>query len=330
MSLKYSVIVPIYKVIDYIDECVQSIINQTYDNIEIILVDDGSPDKCGEKCDHYAKNDTRIKVVHKQNGGLVSARKSGAAVATGDYICCVDGDDYISLTYIEEMNKIIEKTSPDIVCCNYAIVDNGEIIKTKGKIPLGLYDRKRMEMQIFPLLIQSEDGNYFPPTVWAKAIKKEIYIPSQMKVVDEISIGEDGACTIPCFYHSNSVYIMEQNLYFYRYNRASMTKVKKCLNWEGQILIAELLYNSIDTSLFDFRDQMYRRIVKGFFTVAKSRFNSNKTYGQVRKEILSAMKKPVFGEAILNCKYRHSLKMKYIQIALRYKMIGLLWIANRM
>lgn len=93
-----SVIVPIYKVEQYLDECVQSIRNQTYTNLEIILVDDGSPDNCPEMCDNYARQDSRIKVIHKKNGGLCSARNAAISIAKGDYIGFVDGEDYISDT----------------------------------------------------------------------------------------------------------------------------------------------------------------------------------------------------------------------------------------
>lgn len=111
-----SVIVPIYKVEDYLDECVQSIVDQTYRNLEIILVDDGSPDACPQMCDEWAKRDERIKVVHKPNGGLSSARNAGLYVANGDYISFVDSDDFITQDYVEVMyNRIIRDETVGIV-----------------------------------------------------------------------------------------------------------------------------------------------------------------------------------------------------------------------
>ena len=91
-----SVIVPVYKVEPYLDKCVRSIVDQTYQNLEIILVDDGSPDRCGEICDAWAAKDSRIRVIHKENGGLSDARNAGMAVATGKYMGFVDSDDYIA------------------------------------------------------------------------------------------------------------------------------------------------------------------------------------------------------------------------------------------
>lgn len=98
-----SVIVPIYKVEPYLKRAVDSIINQTYSKLEIILVDDGSPDNCGKICDDYAKRDNRIKVIHKENGGLSDARNAGLDIATGEYIAFVDSDDYIAEDFVETL-----------------------------------------------------------------------------------------------------------------------------------------------------------------------------------------------------------------------------------
>lgn len=112
-----SVIVPIYKVENYLNCCVNSIINQTYKNLEIILIDDGSPDKCGKICDDFNKEDTRIKVIHKKNNGLGSARNTGLDVCNGEYISFVDSDDYIMPDLIESLyNEIYDC---DYVSCGY-------------------------------------------------------------------------------------------------------------------------------------------------------------------------------------------------------------------
>ena len=107
-----SVIVPIYKVQDYLKECIESIINQTYSDIEVILVDDGSPDRCPQMCDEWAKRDSRIRVVHKKNGGLSSARNAGLDVAKGEYISFVDSDDFICKDALENLyNRIKDDKS---------------------------------------------------------------------------------------------------------------------------------------------------------------------------------------------------------------------------
>ena len=110
-----TLIIPIYNIEQYLSQCLDSIINQTYKNIQIILVDDGSTDSSGRICDEYADKDSRIIVIHKENGGLVSARKAGLREATGEYVVYVDGDDWIELNAIEHMVGTIERTKEDIV-----------------------------------------------------------------------------------------------------------------------------------------------------------------------------------------------------------------------
>lgn len=123
---KISIVVPIYNVEDYIVKNIESLINQTYKNIEIILVDDGSPDKCGSICDEYAEKDDRIVVIHKKNGGLSDARNVGIDIATGKYITFIDSDDYVSTKYCEILYNTIKKYDADISICNYTSFDEGE------------------------------------------------------------------------------------------------------------------------------------------------------------------------------------------------------------
>ena len=119
---KVSVIVPVYKVEKYLNKCVDSIINQTLEDIEIILVDDGSPDNCGKICDDYAQKDNRIVVIHKTNGGLSDARNAGLEVARGEYIGFVDSDDYIAPEMISLLYGVCKKNSTDIAGCDLAYV----------------------------------------------------------------------------------------------------------------------------------------------------------------------------------------------------------------
>ena len=112
-----SVIIPVYKVEPYLDRCVQSIVDQTYRDLEIILVDDGSPDRCPEMCDAWAEKDSRIRVIHKENGGLSDARNSGMAAATGEYISFIDSDDWIAPEMLERLVKALVRDDSDIAAC---------------------------------------------------------------------------------------------------------------------------------------------------------------------------------------------------------------------
>lgn len=166
-----SVIVPIYKVEKYLEKCLNSILEQTYQNLEIILVDDGSPDKCPQICDEYASKDHRIKVVHKKNGGLSSARNAGIEVATGEYISFVDSDDYLHKSTYEEMLKLITKSEADICICNIEYVDEkGDLYPIHFSSPIK--DEELSANQFFQKLV--EPCEWYFVAAWNKLYKKEI------------------------------------------------------------------------------------------------------------------------------------------------------------
>ncbi|MBR4998296.1 MAG: glycosyltransferase, partial [Clostridia bacterium] len=119
MKEKVSIIIPIYKVEEFLDNCVESVINQTYKNLEIILVDDGSPDNCPKKCDEWAKKDNRIKVIHKENGGVSSARNMALDIMSGDYVCFVDADDALNPQYVEILLKTSKQNDADVAICSW-------------------------------------------------------------------------------------------------------------------------------------------------------------------------------------------------------------------
>lgn len=125
-KIKFSVVLPIYNVEKYLNRCLDSVMNQTYKKLEIILVDDGSPDNCPQMCDNWAKVDDRIKVVHKKNAGLGEARNSGLDVATGDYIAFFDSDDYIDTRLFEELYTVIISVNPDLIDLDImTLIDRG-------------------------------------------------------------------------------------------------------------------------------------------------------------------------------------------------------------
>lgn len=220
-----SVIVPIYKVEKYINQCVDSIIAQTYKNIEIILVDDGSPDSCPEICDEYAKQDDRVKVIHKENGGLMSARQAGLKEASGDYIGFVDGDDWIEPDMYERLAELIEKYSPDMAVCEffYALTDKKDI--SNQKLNKSFYGKSELQREVYPSMLFA--GEYYRfginPCCWSKVYKKSLLENNLYKVTTDIRMGEDAAFTYPCLLEANSICYIDKPLYNYRINPDSMT-----------------------------------------------------------------------------------------------------------
>ena len=135
-----SVIVPVYKVEPYLDKCVQSIVDQTYRSLEIILVDDGSPDNCGAMCDAWAAKDSRIKVIHKKNGGLSDARNAGMTLAEGDYISFVDSDDWLDLQFLSHLHRALRETGAGIAACDLRMIYEGapEEAASAEQVPMRL------------------------------------------------------------------------------------------------------------------------------------------------------------------------------------------------
>lgn len=326
--MKISIIVPIFKVEDYINECIQSVLTQTYSNFELILVDDGSPDKCGEICDYYAKKDSRVKVLHKQNGGLVSARKEGAKLATGEYVTCLDGDDWLARDFCEKFTKIIEQYKPDICICGFINAFSKKNVKKPLIEKSGYYSRELIEKEIFSYLIEDKKGRYFSPTLCGKVLKKDLYIKSQLAVDSKIKIGEDQACSKSIAYKAKSLYVLNDCLYYYRQNRSSMTKNKSVYDLTVPKLIAMCYEKQIDMHAFDFQKQVYRHTVHDLFNACVSQFNGKDGYSFAKKEISAALNDEYYKTAIKNCKFSFFTKGWFVKLVLKYKLYFLIFLYN--
>lgn len=219
MDIKFTIIVPIYKVEQYVRKCIESILAQTYRKFELILVDDGSPDNCPAICEEYAKKDARIRVIHKKNQGLVAARNTGVAAADGEYICYVDGDDWVAPTLLETiLNKAISKYAPDMVVFSAVRQFANYQEEIPKAVPEGLYDKEQLEKKIYPYMMYDSRKSFCTglifPVAWNKIYKTEILKKYYCKDT-RIRMGEDNAFVFECLYRSNKVYFCEDILYFY-------------------------------------------------------------------------------------------------------------------
>lgn len=220
-----SVIVPVYNVEKYLRQCLESLSAQTLDDIEIIIVDDGSPDGCPAICDEYAAKDARMKVVHKENGGLLSARKAGFAASKGDYIGFVDGDDWVEPETFMNMHNAIIKYSPDMVLSDF-LCDYGDRAEPSSQcFEEGFYGRERLEKEIFPRMLF--DGRFYSfgvnPNCWSKLVKRELIEKNLSPVDERIRMGEDAAFIYPCMLDSQSITCVKTPTYHYRITEQSMS-----------------------------------------------------------------------------------------------------------
>ena len=223
---KISVIVPVYNEDEYIDSCIDSIVRQTYTNLEILLVDDGSSDSCPEICDQWGAKDKRIKIIHKKNGGLVSARKAGIKAATGQYIGYVDGDDRIEPDMYQTMMETMQDTKADVVITGFKKELFGKEITCLNDIPPGVYNRQQLIKEVFPKMIFDpltfRGGLY--TYVWNKLFKKEKIAKYQMNVDDRIVIGEDSACVYPLLLNCDAIAVTCKAGYHYRQRMDSLLR----------------------------------------------------------------------------------------------------------
>ena len=213
-TMKISVIIPVYKVEKYIDQCIESVINQTYDNLEIILIDDGSPDKCPQICDEYASKDERIIVIHKKNGGLASARNIGLDAATGDLISFVDSDDWIDKEMYYKMVQLKEKHKSSIVCCE-GIHTDGKVFfeecfscKTTGTILSGKEATKE--------ILLDKVGSQAVKGLYDKMCWDNVRFPVGM-------LYEDIPTTFRAFEKASSIVYLDEPFYKYRINPKSIS-----------------------------------------------------------------------------------------------------------
>ncbi|MBR3755233.1 MAG: glycosyltransferase family 2 protein [Clostridia bacterium] len=230
-----SIIVPVYNVEKYIHECVDSIINQTYKNIEIILVDDGSPDNCGKICDDYAKKDSRIKVIHKENGGLSDARNAGVALSTSEWISFVDSDDIIHPQTIELMFFALMKEKTDIATSQMVNFEDGHIPETFHAELSRDYILNEVTEEF--LMEVFEDSRYH--SACNKIINKKFLFQFPFALG---RYHEDSPVISKMLYLSQRIVTVPYEMYFYRNNQSSITRSTFSLKkldllwaWEQQI-----------------------------------------------------------------------------------------------
>lgn len=225
-----SIIIPVYNVERYLDDCICSVLKQDIYDIEVILVDDGSKDGSGEICDRYASKDPRVKVIHKENEGLLKARISGFKLAKSDYIGFVDSDDYVASSYFREMYEKAYKFKSDMVCSSFTYFNDLNFDGSKTKICKvgfsGYFDKSRLVSEFYPNFISkylpNSSEKYFGYT-WEKIYKKELLDKAFNSVPLDVHIYEDISVSFYCALHSQKIYFNDENTgYYYRQRKDSM------------------------------------------------------------------------------------------------------------
>lgn len=224
-----SIIVPVYNVEKYLNQCVDSILAQTYKDFELILIDDGSPDGCPEICDDYAKKDARVKVIHKENGGTQTAIIEGVKASVGEYIGFVDSDDWIDPNMYEVLMGLMKKYDLDCAMCDFKEVYQGsngiqtELSSDFG-IPEGLYHGENYEEFVHHLIPNPSEGRFIKLVRWNKVFKRDKIYEYVMGADCDIIYGEDKIVIFPALINCKTVFYTKENLYNYRRGNDSITR----------------------------------------------------------------------------------------------------------
>lgn len=302
-----SIIVPVYKVEQYLPRCIDSILAQTYTNFEVILVDDGSPDKCPQICDDYAKKDKRIKVIHKANAGVSEARNTGIDIAKGDFICFVDSDDYVTPSYLELLITKQEKTGADIVFGRYFEEFNGSFYM-KDEDLIDLTDNRNYNLFFV-------GTNNVMGAIWRLLINKELL--KNIKFDKKLKYCEDLYFVLKLLKTNCKISCIDIPIYYYVYNPSSITKTitkETCyMCSDGNLKCLELVKSDIEDSVIQ---TIYFRLYI-MACIQKIKIKDNKCIKDFEKY---NTKENYKGYKIHN----ESLKEKVKAFLCRYKMFGLL------
>lgn len=279
-----SIIVPVYKVEQYIDECLESIIGQTYQNIEVILVDDGSPDRCPLICDEWAKRDQRIHVIHQKNAGVSAARNTGMKAATGGWIVFVDSDDQIAPETIECAWKLAAEKNCDTVCWNCYKVCDGEIEKYPSMQPEAFLFQGSQEQNILiEALYHTRTKNFYPGYafrgVCGKMLSAAVIKKYSLLFPVDLPLGEDAAFLTDYFSVCSSVLLVNRYWYFYRRTPTSAVgqyreNLKEVQMMEYKILFGKIHGKNVDVNTvlvnqllqfdYQFIHHLYQKKCKSF------------------------------------------------------------------
>lgn len=251
-----TVIIPIYKVEEYLDECVTSVVNQTFTNLEIILVDDGSPDNCPQMCDEWAKRDSRIKVIHKTNGGLSDARNAGIEISTGAYIAFVDSDDFIKVDMIEKLYAALNRENADIAACGILTCEGDK------QTAWGCKDMVGTPEQIYALLY---NDTAYPVSALDKLYKHSCWESLRFPVGKTC---EDAFTTYQLIHNTQRIVMIPEALYCYRIRPGSimtstfsLKKMDEEAAWRCNYEFMEQRYPQCRKNAFDFYLQRVNGLV---------------------------------------------------------------------
>ncbi len=320
-----SVIVPIYNVEAYLPKCLDSIISQSYQNLEVVLVDDGSPDRCGVICDEYAAKDCRIKVIHKENAGVTKARITGLDNSSGLYVAFIDSDDYISKDFVKHLYENMVKYDVDVSCCQLInVFKNRQIRDSRQEV--GLFGKQRLEKFLstnFLYDYNTGTAGFFVGQ-GGKMYKKE-FLPNALAAGLNLKMGEDILMLFDLMQKINSMYVSSSYLYYYVQHNSQATRNFDMKTWRNLIDEWEKILE-YDKKKY-LTDQLAYRIMRHLRYFSVYNLNNNWTYGNFVLHIKQLVEPQIINVFLYGYKFEHlTLLDKFFFFFLKNKYTKLLYL----
>lgn len=315
--MKFSIIVPVFNCEKYLKKCINSVLNQTYRNIELILIDDGSTDNSGHICDEYKKKDCRVKVIHKTNEGVSTARNAGLEHSTGKYVLFLDSDDYIEANMCNKANKILEKETIDII--KYSYYKKSRRLKKKYEFSIktnSIILQKDYQREIYRYVFKTYDTS----NIWGSFINKKLF--DQEKFDSSLKYGEDFLMFIKILSKSDSIIFIDECMYNYNISNNSavrtrnIDKIIKSINDNTKVF--ECIKDIIETDDAFFVERLNRI----YYDAVKKLFNYN--YSKFKKNI-EKLNETSKSHAQINCTFFMYIKVLFQNILSSIKKIILLY-----
>lgn len=285
--LPVSVIIPIYNAENYLNECIESLLHQSYEHLEIILVDDGSTDSSGKICDNYSSLSSAIKVIHTSNQGRTKARIIGVEQAIGDYVSFVDADDYVAPTYIEYLVSCISEYQVELSCCQYYRVQ-GNVHSFLRRSEYGYFDKNEIERILSNNFLFDDQlrMSSIPPFLWGKLFKKDSILHA-LPVGSEMWFGEDIVTLFYIMQHTNSLFVSEEAYYYYRLHQGQTIRLMNKERWNAEIRLYQTLADLDNKNILS--TQIPSRVFSHLKEWLRVRYLTSNSFGEFKSDMAYAL-----------------------------------------
>lgn len=324
MNPFFSIVVPVYNSERDLKDCVSSVLDQSFDGFELLLVNDGSTDSSGMLCEQYRKADDRVRVFHKENGGHTSARCMGLKNSTGEFVIFLDSDDQLSAHALAVFKEEIDAHDPDVIVIDEYIAENG--VHLIPEIDNGYYDLSEHKRTIINSLIMRSDGTFvIPKSLSGKAFRRSCIYDAQLSVPEDVLMGEDGAAFIKAVLSARTLSVNLGASYIIHQREASVSRTGDSLACRRLVSLARF-YQTLPKIDEDpcIREQVNRLIVWQMYTAVKYLIYAGCNNADIRAEVDAALSEETVGRAFADSAHSTAGRLSLKRLLLKHKWIEII------